>query len=219
MSKTNAGLVEHAQKILAERWYYLWGAYGQISTQAYLDANIKQYPDNEQWRSYASGAINKTRYSDCYGMVKSYLWWTDDKSNPKYGAAQDMSTNGAYSSATEKGPLSTLPEIPGIILWMSGHSGVYIGNGKFIEMMGGVGAYEGQLKDGVVKNGSKFVAWFKDKNISYVEENKISKVEESVNLLVDNKIISSPDYWLQNYNKLLYVDVLINNMAEYIKKQ
>lgn len=219
MSKTNTGLVEHCKKALAEDWYYLWGAYGQYATKSYLDANIKQYPQNQKWSAYASEAVGKTRYADCYGLIKSYLWWTSDNSEPKYVATEDMNTSSAYSNATEKGSLSKIPEIPGLILWMSGHVGVYIGNGKFVEMISGVGAYEGQIKDGMVKKGSKFVVWFKDKNIIYEEDNKHKKVEEAVQVLVNNKIISTPDYWLQNYDKLLYTDVLIENMAKYIKKQ
>lgn len=34
-----------------------------------------------------------------------------------------------YYAATEKGNISTIPEIPGLAVWHEGYIGVYIGNG------------------------------------------------------------------------------------------
>lgn len=39
-------------------------------------------------------------------------------------------------------------------------------------------------------------------------------IETAINILIENKIITSPDYWLKNYNKLEYLDKLIINMAK-----
>jgi len=168
MNKTNKGLVAHCENALKEGWYYLWGTYAQKATQSVIDSNIKQYPSNEAWRSYASKAIGKTRVCDCYGLVKSYLWWVDDNSNPKYNNVHDHNTTEAYGAANEKGPLATLPEIPGIIMYMPGHVGIYIGSGRFIECRGGgVGMYEGKITTGKITKGSKFTHWFKDINIEY----------------------------------------------------
>ncbi len=163
------GLIEHCEKALNEKWRYLWGCYGQIATKTVIDNNIKQYPANASKREYAEGAIGKTRLCDCYGLVKSYLWWTDNKGNPKYNGSQDFNTAAAYSRAKEKGLLADMPEIPGIILYMEGHVGVYIGCGRFIECAGGgKGAIEGEIANGKVVNGSKFIKWFKDCNITYL---------------------------------------------------
>jgi hypothetical protein len=41
-----------------------------------------------------------------------------------------------FNLATEKGDISTLPEIPGLCLWKKGHIGVYIGGGQVIEAHG-----------------------------------------------------------------------------------
>lgn len=168
MQKTNIGLVQHSEKALAEKWGYMWGSFGQISTKAVIDSNIRQYPTNEKWRSYLQKSIGKTRLCDCYGLVKGYLWWAGDTTNPKYNVAQDTNTAGAYQKAKEKGTLATLPEVKGVILYMQGHVAVYCGNGKFIELMGGgVGAYEGKIVNGKITKGSKFTHWFKDININY----------------------------------------------------
>jgi len=191
--KTNIELVKHAEFALSEKWFYLWGAYGQKATQSLIDSNIKQYPDNEKWRAYVSQAIGKNRVCDCYGLVKSCLWWTDDKSNPKYGAAQDKNTLGAYNIAKEKGALATMPELPGVILYMPGHVGVYCGNGRFIECAGsGKGVVVGAISGGKVTKGSKFSHWFKDVNVAY--ETK-SPEEITVDNAIKDGVITDKVYW------------------------
>jgi len=167
-SYTNLGLCAHCEKALREKWYYLWGTYGQRATQKLIDDKISRYPDNARWRSYVSAAIGRTRVSDCYGLVKSYLWWQGDGLDPKYNAAQDMNTSAAYNRGRKRGPLSALPETPGAILYMTGHVGVYMGGGRFIECAGGgVGMSEGRIEAGKVVKGSRFTDWFLDGNIEY----------------------------------------------------
>jgi len=206
MSKTNIGLTEHAEKALKEAWYYLWGAYGQIASQPVLSNNIRQYSSNETWRNYAEGAIGKTRFCDCYGLLKSYLWWVDDNSNPIYVAAQDLNTSMAYNAAREKGTLSTLPEIPGIILYMTGHVGIYCGGGRFIECMGGgVGMYEGRIENTKIVKGSRFTNWFKDIHIEYQTKYKKYKKykEKEEDELRYNSLDEIPDWARDTIQKLL----------------
>jgi hypothetical protein len=98
--------------------------------------------------------------------VKSYLWWNNG--NVRYSPSEDRNQETAYRAAKEKGPLSTMPEIPGLILWMKGHAGVYIGNGEFIECAGApTGMRKGIINSGRVVSGSRFTHWFKDTNIQY----------------------------------------------------
>jgi len=186
MGKTNTDLVKHAEKALKESWYYLWGAYGQKATQAYIDSNIKQYPDNAKWRVYVSAAVGKNRVCDCYGFVKGFLWWTDDSGNPKYSAAQDRNTLAAYNAAKEKGLLANMPEIPGLVLYMTGHVGVYCGGGRFIECAGGgKGAVEGRIVGGKVTQGSRFTHWFKDVNVEYSIGGGGNSANNTVNVSVN----------------------------------
>lgn len=42
-------------------------------------------------------------------------------------------------------------------------------------------------------------------------------IKTAINILVKNNIINSPDYWINNYNKLQYLDMLIINMAIKLK--
>ena len=198
MAFTNSGLAEQAKKALSEGWHYGWGDFGRKATAANISALVSLYPSiNAQWKNYMSQAIGKTRLCDCYGIVKSYLWWQGDDKDPKYNAAQDRNTNMAYDAAKEKGTLSNMPEIPGLILYKPGHVGVYTGSGEFIELRGdGTGAVKGTVKNGVITSGSKFTHWFKDTFITYEAVQPAVTPESVVNRLVAAGITSDGPYWL-----------------------
>lgn len=168
--KTNIGLAAYAQKAYRENWGYLLGGYGTILTQSFLNAKMKQAGRvgtyNTKHQAYLRRFMGK-RVTDCYGLIKGYLWTRADGSVP-YNAKQDRNQEMAYNAAKEKGPLRTLPEIPGIVLWMKGHAGVYIGNGEFIECAGvPVGMRKGKIVNGRVTSGARFTHWFKDTHITY----------------------------------------------------
>ena len=47
----------------------------------------------------------------------------------------DIGANQMYYNAKESGPISTMPDIPGLAVWHEGHIGVYIGGGQVVEAM------------------------------------------------------------------------------------
>lgn len=61
--------------------------------------------------------------------------------------------------------MSAMPEIPGLMLWKSGHAGVYIGGGYAIEAMG---TRKGVVKTKVSDRG--WQGWGKLPYIDYREE-------------------------------------------------
>ena len=74
---------------------------------------------------------------DCIGLIKYYLMADKYGDNPVYAQQYDsLNADGLFTHATESGPISTLPEIPGLLLHMSGHVGIYIGGGYAIEARG-----------------------------------------------------------------------------------
>lgn len=171
MVKTNIELVEFAKKALQENWGYCLGSFGNILTPSFLQQKLNQGGGvgeyNTRYKAYLNTYLNK-RVSDCYGLVKAFLWWNGGQ--VKYIANQDRNQEMAYTAAKEKGPLKTIPEIPGLILWMKGHAGIYVGNGEFIECVGApVGMRKGKIQGGKVTSGSKFTHWFKDTYIEYLE--------------------------------------------------
>jgi len=132
MTKTNTGLVSYARANLGNPYWY--GTFGQTGTQALLDSKRHQYPSFYTNARYAACKkdIGK-RVHDCVGLIKGYLWSDSATAAPKYSAAQDVSANGMLAKCTEHGNIGKLPEIPGILVFMDGHVGIYEGNGYVIE--------------------------------------------------------------------------------------
>ena len=102
------------------------------------------------------------RVYDCVGLVKGYLWSQTPTSAPKYNASRDKDVNGVKASCSNVSDIRSIPEIPGILVFMKGHAGIYIGNGKVIEARGH--AY-GVVQTDLNKRGWK--EWGKLKWIKY----------------------------------------------------
>ncbi|MBQ9228782.1 MAG: C40 family peptidase [Eubacterium sp.] len=144
MSKTNTGLVAYAKAQLGKPYWY--GCFGQTSTKALYEAKKKQYPSYYTW-SCPADQLGK-RVHDCVGLIKGYLWSDSTTATPKYNAAQDVSANGMYEKCTKKGSIDTMPDVPGVLVFLPGHVGVYIGGGQVIEAKGhAYGVVPTALKD------------------------------------------------------------------------
>lgn len=223
MEKTNINLVEYCKKALSEGWYYGWGAHGQKATTSVVNSLVKQYPSsNTKWKAYMTKAVqNKTSLCDCYGLVKGFLGKCET-GEIKLLSKYDINTGMAFGrEGLEKGPLSTLPELPGVILYMKGHVGVYIGNGEFIECAGGgTGMFKGKIENGKVTKGSKFTHWFKEKNITYIEPESNKKNEQAkeqteieeennkVAVIIGNKEVSLEGFIKNDYNYVKLRDIV-----------
>ena len=160
--KTPAGLVAHAQKALSERWWYVWGTFGNTLTESLLASKIKQYPQ------YNNDALHRPHLgqtvSDCVGLIKGYCMWNDATDKPVYRADLDYNTGMMYNAAKVKGPIGTIPDRAGICVYMQGHVGVYIGNGWVIECAGGKGAIRTPLAG---SGATRWTAWFECPFIDY----------------------------------------------------
>jgi len=167
---TNIKLVEHCKIALQQKWGYVYGTFGTVLTEPLLQQKLKQYPSNVKiYEAFIRQNWMNKRVVDCVGLIKSYLWWNGG--NVKYTPNQDKSANGMYQSAKEKGPLNTIPEIPGILVWKDGHIGVYIGNGQVIESRGTKqGVIQSPLKD---SGSAGWTNWCKCLYIEYIEEKSI----------------------------------------------
>lgn len=132
--KTGQGLAEYAIAQLGRP--YWWGCFGQRADGALYAQKKKQYP------GYYTAADFQNQYGqkvhDCVGLIKGYLWCGSADGEPKYCGAQDVAVEGLYRKCSRKGSITTLPETPGVCVFMAnmGHVGVYIGNGEVVEAMG-----------------------------------------------------------------------------------
>ncbi len=144
-SKTGVGLSEHVLKAYQQGWKYRSGGYGQF--------------------------VNGVRGTDCSGLIKSYLWWTGETTNPNPGLVSVAgSSGGMLSSASSTGKInysnsSSLPRIHGLILYQPGHVGVYVGNNMAVDNREtGVNIkYEKVFG----RTSPKWTTWFKLPQITY----------------------------------------------------
>ena len=174
-TKNNLDLAAYAIQAWENNWGYVWGTYGNVLTPSLLAYKEQQYPDGVG--NYA-GFIEEhwlgRRTADCIGLIKGYGWLDTESMTigyaangmPDYGADQMYQACKKAGTLNEDyGDLSTMPEIPGLMLWKSGHAGVYIGGGYAIEAMG--------TSKGVVKtkvSGRGWQGWGKLPYIEYREE-------------------------------------------------
>ena len=160
MSKTNTGLVEYAKAQLGKP--YWWGTFGQTASAALLAQKRAQYPEYYTADDFESQFGQKVH--DCVGLIKGYLWCDTPDSEPIYKAAQDVAVSGLYMVCPENGSIDTMPDIPGVCVFMRdmSHVGVYVGDGYVVEATGHA--------RGVVKTklaGRGWGLWGKPRWISY----------------------------------------------------
>lgn len=181
--KTAKGLVEYAKAMLGKPYWY--GTYGNTSSKELYEYKKKQYPRYYTARDFASQYGE--RVHDCVGLIKGYLWSDSTTSKPKYNAEQDKSANGMYNVCKEKGNINHIPEIEGLLVWRSGHIGVYIGGGYVIEARGhSYGVVKTRLKD------RNFTNWCKCPYIEYgeVTEQAPVKTEKKTNAEIAQEVFA-----------------------------
>lgn len=162
MSKTNTGLVEYAVAQLGKP--YWWGTFGQTANAGLLAAKRQQYPERYMADDFESQFGQKVH--DCVGLIKGYRWCDTPDSEPAYKSVQDVAVSGLYMSCPENGSIDTMPDIPGVCVFMRdmSHVGVYIGGGYVVEATGHA--------RGVVKTklaGRGWGLWGKPRWISYAD--------------------------------------------------
>lgn len=165
--KNNLGLVQWAQFAYENGWGYVWGSHGAVLTEAKLQEYISIFGSHvSEKQDYIRSHWMGRRTSDCVGLIKGYGWYNNASGKIEYGTngMQDVTADGMYQAATVKGPMSTMPEIPGLAVWQSGHIGVYIGNGWVIQA---ANTYDGVIKTKLSYN--RWQAWLKVPYINYVE--------------------------------------------------
>lgn len=166
--KNNLDLVKWAQMAYDNKWGYVWGSHGNVLTANELKRLEKTFgshvTDKEEYiKSHWLGR----RTSDCVGLIKGYGWYDEASEIIKYGTngMKDVTADGMFNAAVEKGPISTMPDIPGIAVWHQGHIGVYIGNGYVIHA---ANTYDGVIKTPITSSG--WTHWLKVPYINYIEE-------------------------------------------------
>lgn len=132
-------LASEFKGFLAQGRGYVYGAQGELYTQELAEqwheqakAGKRSVPNGRDKNNYFVGDCSKWigKYiDDCSGGIVDAI----RKYIPSY---KDRTANGFRAGFVRKGSISTLPDIPGVALWYSGHIGVYVGEGYAIEFRG-----------------------------------------------------------------------------------
>ena len=139
---TSSQFVEYCKKVYEAAWVYWYGTCGYSCTTSLYNSKKKQYPSHyteARAAGYKKDISAGKMCADCVGLIKSFFWKNGNISGQnKYGTnhCPDTSADGMIGLCTETGPINTMPDIPGLVVWKSGHIGVYIGNGYTVEMKG-----------------------------------------------------------------------------------
>ena len=166
--KNNLDLVKWAQMAYDNKWGYVWGSHGNVLTSSEFKRLKKVFGANvTDKEDYIKSHWLGRRTSDCVGLIKGYGWYNEESGTIKYGTngMADVTADGMFSAATEKGPINTMPDIPGLAVWHQGHIGVYIGNGYVIHA---ANTYDGVIKTPITSSG--WTHWLKVPYINYIEK-------------------------------------------------
>lgn len=130
------------QKALNSNTVYALGMWGQVINDSIITSKTRQYPSF--YTSARVAQLNSLKGKnyfgfDCVCLVKSVLWGWEGNPAKSNGGAKYASNGvpdiGADTIITKCKNVSTdfSKIVPGALVWMKGHVGVYIGNGQCIE--------------------------------------------------------------------------------------
>ena len=174
-------------KIIAkeQKTVYAWGMFGSVITKSRVEAKAKQYPS---W--YTESKISKVFIPlygdsvwgfDCVGLVKGVLWgWSGDVSKTYGGAVYassgvpDISADAMIDRCSSVSSSMTNIAV-GEFLWLKGHCGVYIGNGKVVESTP-------NWNNGVQITDMSARKWLKHGFLPYIEYEVREEVKNTVSI-------------------------------------
>lgn len=120
---------------------YVRGAFGAPLN----DTNKKRYTQNHSYNkkpdrtAKINAATPDTIASDCSGIIKGVLWGWNNDTTKRYGGAEyksngvpDVDDAGMIKAC--KDATTDFSKIePGMLVWLSGHVGIYVGDGQVVE--------------------------------------------------------------------------------------
>lgn len=163
--------------------------FGSPITQSIVMAKAKQYPTwytSEKIASifspiYRNGTL--VWGFDCIGLIKAVAWGWNGDTNKSYGGA--IYASGGVSDFSADKMICVCSDVQsdlsnistGEFLWMKGHCGVYIGNGKVVESTP-------KWKNGVQITSISDRKWLKHGKLPFVTYKEEPIKEEDTNVLI-----------------------------------
>lgn len=181
---TNLQFVDFCRGMVGQPYWY--GTVVYKCSDSVLKSKTSQYPDHygsKRTEKYKDDIRNKRVCCDCVGLQKGFFWTNGGKNVLEYingtattftntygsNGCPDQSADGMFSWAKKHGAvwgddMSKMPDIPGIFLHMSKHTGVYEGGGTVIEARGfSYGVVRTKLKE------RKWLHWYYFPLLDYVD--------------------------------------------------
>lgn len=135
---------------------YWYGTCVYMCSESVLKSKTNQYPSHygsNRTATYKKHIAARKVCMDCIGLIKGFFWTNGgqgvveytqggDAFTNKYGSngCPDKSANGMLtwlkSKGCKNGKIATLPDVPGILLFKSGHVGIYVGGGYAVQAQG-----------------------------------------------------------------------------------
>ena len=200
----------------------MWGEFGRLVTNNTIDGKKKQYPSHydDTKVKYLKSLVGKNYYAyDCAGLIKSYFMSDYGNKKVSYIAGYDKDAYEiTVGTASEKGDISVLPEEEGVLLYMKGHCGVYIGDGKVIECTSNQKISGIKYGKVCISNLSarSWKTWTKSKWLSYVKnEPEIVKEDE----IKEEPKIEEPKTLEVYDNKEVKPDITVEDKKEEVKEE
>ena len=140
--KSAADLAAWAQMAWENQWGYVWGTFGSVLDEDLLAYKLDQFGDAvARYEDVIRSKWMGRRVADCAGLIKGYCWYDPALHAISYGCGDmpDIGTDGFFERAPAKGPIDTLPETPGLLVYAEGHIGVYVGGGWAVEAISHAG--------------------------------------------------------------------------------
>ena len=194
MIKTNRDLVAFVESKLNVPTMYMLGGFGRVLTHGMINYRINRGCRHTiANRRTIEGGIGRYVY-DCVGLIKGGLWEIE-KGNVRYNipVGSDQNVGMMYRAAKEKGNMSSMPEIKGLLVYTANlsHVGIYVGkkNGvnQYVEATPAWGAWgvttsaDKNHPDG---HNRKWTYWSKYHLIDYVDD-------ETTEIGIGSKVIWS----------------------------
>ena len=132
MTYTNEGLVKFVISLMSmpRGTVYILGGIGRALTEHMIQERIKKgCAHTIRNQNTIRAKIGNYAY-DCNAIIKCYLWQTaPGVINYNRPVGSDLGSTQLYNLSREKGVMSTMPDIPGLLVWTKdlGHVGVYVG--------------------------------------------------------------------------------------------
>lgn len=137
---TDSTFVAMAKIAASKKSLYVKGAFGApAGYRNNKERYTNNYDYNKKRADLIKAASDDTFFFDCVGLVKGILWGWHGAEDKQYGGASYSSND--VPDLSEAGILAKCRDVstdfsnirPGEFLWMTGHCGIYIGDGLAIE--------------------------------------------------------------------------------------